>query len=133
MRLRTAINLPTSTNQTMYITVNVTTGTTVHFGFKIVNNQIFGSCSDGTTQSLTAAIVTFSDNASFALKAKLITGSKVEFTVIEALNGTEYTGELTTNLPTGQVTSAVMNIYIAPQEAVAKKLIVGFWDVWNGI
>lgn len=132
MRFRADIMLHNNTNQTGYITCG-SLGTSKHFGFKIVDNEIFGSCADGTTQSLTSAMTTFSAFTSSSVKfeARLKVADSIEFTVIDK-DGNESTASLSTNLPTGTLEN-IMEVYLQPNENSAKVMTIQYWDFWNSI
>jgi hypothetical protein len=126
-RIRSNIRIWQNTNQTIYITSggNITND---HIGFKIVDNEIFGSCADGTTQSLTDSLLTLSAGMVLKLEARLKVGNKVEFTITRS--GTEYIGELSTNLPSGIVDS-ILYVEVNPDEDLSKELSLYYWDIWN--
>lgn len=76
-----------------------------HFGFitrvSAGVQSLLGTCANGTTQSTVALPVPAGDLTNDTLfLAKMTSGSKIEFFV----NGKKY-GELTTNLPAGQLTN----------------------------
>jgi hypothetical protein len=129
-KIRTVIKFVTNSNQTGYIVTgggNTQPNTDRHMGFKIVNNTLYGSCADGTTQNLTAQpVYTFNANEIVNLEIRFNTTSVSFF-----INGTNQ-ASLTTNLPTGTTTANfLMDLWLRTDENVAKEAQISFWDFWQ--
>jgi hypothetical protein len=92
-RMRTAVRFEANTNQEAYI---LTGDTSNGFGFKIVDNQIFGVVFNGAVETLTAALATFAAFDEMILEARFKPNQECRFYI----NGVEV-GVLTAGLPTG--------------------------------
>lgn len=129
-KFRTVIKFTDTANQTCYIVTGagqIIANTTRHFGFKVVDSTIYGSCADGTTQALTASLGTFSAGNTRSLEARFTAGSRVDFYINGVLSGS-----LTTNLPTGTLTANfLMDIWIRNQAAAVKTIESSYWDFWQ--
>lgn len=127
-RFKTKIRTMSNSDQLGYVTCGWTyegADTNRHFGFKILNNQVFGSCADGTVQSLTAALKTLGVIEELVLEAVLIPGVRVDFLIDGVLLGT-----LTTNLPTGTTgASRTLSVFIKGTAAVlpTRQFDMGEW------
>jgi len=93
-RFKTKVEVYAITNQEIYI-VTGWYGTGRHVGFKVVDNILYGTVADGTTEA-TVALVTLTGTTIMLLEAIFTPGVKCEFYVDGTLRGT-----LTTNLPSG--------------------------------
>ena len=99
-------------------------GTSNHFGFKIIDGVIYGSCADETTEALTPALYTLPHQAIFmVLEAVLTPNKKVDFYITPEDGKRAYYGSLNTNLPQGTTSSgALLWVSITTNENVAKEL-----------
>lgn len=93
-------------NQTMWIIMGgatIAAPGTMHVGFKVVNNQIFGSVGNGLAETLTPAICTFVAGGGrdyFRFEAVHIPGRRAEF-YLEDHAGNAWTATLAAGLPSG--------------------------------
>jgi len=120
-RFKTKVEVWAITNQEIFI-VTGWYGTTRHVGFKVVNNILYGTVADGTTEA-TTALVTLTGTTTMLLEAILTPGVKCEFYVDGTLRGT-----LTTNLPSGTDSAgALFYIRMTNTAAEDKRLWLNQW------
>lgn len=131
-RIRASIQFLTDTLQLAYLTTGdrgppPLGAPDVYFGFKIVNNQIFGCVGNGVVETLTAALYTFVAGELVLLEARFKPSVEVRFYI----NGADV-GTITTNLPTGTNNSETLaRAYIVNSEAAAKSLQFEFWEFYQ--
>jgi len=116
-KFRVRVNFSSDSNQTIWIVVGTKGSTAHHYGFKIVNNTIYGTVSDGTESTVNMG--TFSAGDNITLEAVFTSGTSVEF----FKNGTSY-GSLTSNLPTNNSNKYILDAYITNSEAAEKQVII---------
>jgi len=95
-----SVQLNTDANQIVYLTMGRSSETTPtntknHMGFKIIDNEVYGTVGNGTSES-TLLLTTFSGTFSGVLECILTPGQECRFYI----NRTDM-GAITTNLPTG--------------------------------
>lgn len=95
-----------------------------HYGFKNVNNEIFGICSDNVDQSITAALATIAATPYIALlEARFFVGKRVDFYIDDV-----YKASLTTHLPRATVDITYLIYMAVKATAVANKTVwLGNW------
>jgi len=96
------------------------------YGFKIVNNTLYGAVDyDGEHETL-VELATISANTKYNVRADFTPGLKVEFYVNDV-----YIDELTTNLPTGtDYAYIIMMIRVLTNANSNKNLKFSYWDFW---
>jgi len=131
-RLRVGILFNNNTNQEIYI-LQGTWGLSLPdpsqkgFGFKIVNNEIFGYVVDGTTETLTGVLRTFNAGDEFILEARLTPTQKCVFYI----DGVEV-GSITTNLPSGlQSSNWIAHAHITNTAAADKSIQFDWWEFYQ--
>ena len=99
-------------------------GADVHYGFKVINNTVYGTVGD-TSQS-TIVLGTISANLNYDYEARFFPSQKVIFLI----DGVEK-GVLTTNLPYGGTSGEneqLLEIVITTNENVAKFLLMSEFE-----
>jgi len=106
-----------NTNQVIKIVSGSTDDTLPHIGFKVVNNELYGTVSDGAEES-TLLLATIPSPFEAKLEAILTPGSECRFYI----NG-EDKGAITTHLPKGEIWAyKIFNAKITNTEAEVKSL-----------
>lgn len=120
-RFRASFQLNSVANVTAWWTVGVQ-GTTEHYGFKVINNVLYGTVADGTTQK-TLALKTILDSVVYRIEARLDPIRKVVFLVndVEA-------GVISQNLPLTPQTSDFLNFNITTNTGASKEMYMSFVD-----
>lgn len=125
--IATKIRFEDNTNQTMYIVTGQTTSTGEHFGFKVVDNIIYGSVADGTTESLLTIGTISGPPDEILLVAKFFPKEKVEFFIDNAS-----VGVISTTIPSASTFAwKTINIRMTADEAAVKTLKLSYWDFWQ--
>lgn len=124
-RFKARVRLQTNSDQILWI-VNGNYGTDKHVGFKIVNNTIYGSVADGTTEKSDLNCGTFAAEDKPLLEAIFKAGVECRFFV----NGVDK-GAITSNLPTGGASGdyAYRLLYLRTiaNAAEAKSMSLSHW------
>jgi len=99
-------------------------GTGNHLGFKIVDNKLYGTVADDTTEK-TVELLTVVAFDVYKLYFEYVAGSKIDFYVDGVLLGT-----ITENLPTGIVkANDVFDFYILTKADAIKRVRFTFFDL----
>jgi len=101
-----------------------------HIGFKVLAGKLYGTVGNGSAET-TVELQTLGAGAydvTRDLKAVLTAGSKCEFFV----DGTKV-DEITTGLPTGEVSAATLLVLEASNPGVAeeKRMYLSIWNIWQ--
>ncbi len=129
-RFRTYAEFVQNTDQEIWITTgfgNQIQPTEKHFGFKVIDNVLYGTTGDGAAES-TLNCGTFNMGDQFDLEARFISGTSVEFFVNEVSKGT-----ITTHLPSGGAVADrpayIFHFFIINSAAANKVLRVAYWEL----
>jgi len=124
-RMRVGVKFEANTNQLIYIHVGIhQVPDNNWFGFKIVDNQIFGCVSNVGGEVLTGALKSFNAGDEFILEARLKPNQECRFYI----DGVEV-GVLTTSLPSG-LNNASIIAYIQIFNTADEDKIIEF-DWWE--
>ena len=127
-KIRTKIYFVDTTNQTIYVVSGGSGVPSEHIGFKIVNDTIYGSVSNGSIETNTSSLQTISPATAYSLEAVKI-GNTVSFFI----DGTKQ-GELSSGLPTGtSLANRIIVIDVNNDAAAIKTIRVSFWDFWQAV
>jgi len=122
---KTKVTFSSNTNQIVWIIVG-DRGSAHHYGFKIVDDTIYGSVGNGSAETLTDALATISAGETVSLAALFYPGVEVSFFV----NG-EYKGILATGLPSGGGPSErIVSVHLTNTAAEDKSVSYGAWEYW---
>ena len=127
---RTAIVSSSITNQTIWIVIGEVgpgeAGTDRHVGFKIVNDTLYGTMANGTTEE-TLNCGTITAGLKITLKVVFKAGSEATFYVDEVNKGT-----LSTYIPTGIGEALkIIRLVITNTAAENKEVKLSMWDFWQ--
>lgn len=117
-RFRTQIKLVTTRKLTTYIRLGEITdppGTTAekHFGFKIDETTLYGTCGDGTASDASVTLQTVATGDDLLLEARLAPNEKIIFyTSTTGINGLKEAGTLTSPLPTGDFIDDIFSTWV---------------------
>jgi hypothetical protein len=110
-KFKTKISLSSVTDIKGYVVsgdissiLSFVTSTKRHFGFYILDNALYGTCADGTTQS--TVLLQSISATQYLLEAVFTASGSVKFYV----DGT-YKDQLTTNLPSGTTGATTLIFY----------------------
>lgn len=129
-KFRTKIRFRQITKQEVYAWIG-TPGTPhasltdEHVGFKVVDDTLYGTVADGTTEkTLNLGTISATD---YLLECVFKAGVEARFFV----DGVDK-GALTTNLPSGiSNVEAIMNVEIINTETVNKRIDLSMWEFWQ--
>jgi hypothetical protein len=100
------------------------------FGFKFINDNLYGVHNDGTTEYLTAAIATGISSTEYLLEAVYTPTSDIKFYV----NGTLQATTTATGLPSGTTSAKFMfdaSLYQNGSPSISRTVTFGEYFVWQ--
>lgn len=126
-KMKMAVSFREVTSVTGYlIQGNYSAVTDRHYGFKLVNNTLYGTCADGTTQT-TLSLRTVVATLMYTLEAKFFAGDRIEYYV----NG-DLLGTITTNIPTGGSNSEyLIGIKYTTNTTAIREVRISYFDFWQ--
>jgi len=132
-RIRGNIAMASVSNVTAYITRGVNYGPSYpYFGFKIINNTLYGVSRDNNTDGEAAiALMTISTNTVYIVEARYLPGEKILFYVVNnATKELEQKGILTTKLPSisNSNVGGFYEYFISTQNAAVKQMTASFFE-----
>ncbi|HEC65256.1 MAG TPA: hypothetical protein ENI23_08180 [bacterium] len=122
-RFRTGFQLSDDDDQNVWLVVGQSTGTN-SYGFKIVGNSLMGSINDGSTETLTASLLTISKSTTYTLEARFYPDSHVDF-YIDGILKSSISGS---NFPSGTTRTDLAEFFIWTTASADKQLSVSFFE-----
>jgi len=124
-RFKTRVLVWKNTNQAVWIIVG-DRGTSNHFGFKIVNDMLYGTVADGATES-TIELKTIVADEIIDLECLFHPNTEARFFV----NGSDM-GTLSTNLPSGTTNAnRILCVQLTNTAAEDKHIHLSIWEFWQ--
>lgn len=121
--IKTRLKINQTVTQTIWAVTGDDVSTARHIGFKIVDNTLYGTVADGTTES-TVDLGSYDDVHD--LKCSLIAGVRVDFFVDDILMGT-----ITTNIPTSGTNYRIIEVLVVADIVATKTVVLSHWDFWQ--
>jgi len=127
-KIKTSISVDATTSQTIYIAAgDISPATDRHIGFKISNSTLYGSCANGTTQTLTNLSTTILANYTYELEAVLDASTGYIKYYVDG----SYVAQTNTNVPSASSLNYVIDISILTSEDLGKNLYINWIDFWQ--
>ena len=126
-RIKTSfIMLDTTTNLTAYIvTGSIVADTDRHFGFKFVDDYLYATNADGTTEKSTS-ILNYGQSGLYRLDAVFLPGVSVKYYIDSVLVATH-----TVNLPSGTTDyTRLINTKITNSTNSDRRLLLEYYNIW---
>jgi len=135
-KFKTRIYLESATKQTLWV-ISGSKDTSCHVGFKVVDNKLYGTVADGTSES-TVELLTIQAGYDYILECLFTPEEKCVFTVKycsswvnSACVEAEVTKEVITNLPSEASDSAkIINVNLKNTEAANKRVDLSCWEFY---
>ncbi len=127
-RFRTRIEFENNAAQEIWMLSGAIT-TNKHIGFKVVDDTLYGTVANGSTESTLDCGAVSLSNEGMALDVIFESGVGCTFIVDGVTKGT-----ITTNLPSGVgFAQYMLELYIKTTENVVKEISLSFWDFWQSV